>query len=132
MVILFRPLRLARFNVRSAAGIKGDYAGFPTTLMAGLLYTFMLSLAARPAFFAGVAAPWLPLIFVFCAAGMVVPLRVPRFGAPRIRILLPVVLGVVATGVVLVALRILPEYGLACSLFWVVTAFVHHLRWRPT
>ena len=122
--------RLARFNVRAASGAHDEYSGFPTTLIACLIYTFLLSLPdAQRIGWTGLQG-FAPLVLPVCALGMIVPLRVPRLGRPRFRALVPVLALVVVTAVTLVAVRRYPEYGLVCCLYWVVMAFVHHLRTR--
>jgi CDP-diacylglycerol--serine O-phosphatidyltransferase len=123
--------RLARFNVRAAEGARQDeYSGFPTTLVAAFLYTFLLSLPDLAKVGLGGLVSWAPLVLPITALAMIAPLRVPKLGPPKNRLLSVPLAAVVATALVLTALRRFPEYGVICTLYWLFFALVYHLRSR--
>ncbi len=123
--------RLARFNVRAAAGAHSGFVGFPTTMTAAFLFTFFLSLRDLPPGWASFNR-YAPVVMVLSAIGMVAPLRVPRLGRPKSRVLAIGLIGVAIGGVTLTALQRFPEYGIITTGFWFVFAFVHHLRTSPS
>jgi CDP-diacylglycerol--serine O-phosphatidyltransferase len=122
--------RLARYNVRAAAGESGGFVGFPTTMTAAFLFTFFLSLGDLPATWAA-AQRYAPLVMIASSIGMVVPLRVPRLGRPKSQVLLVVLVGIAIAGVTLTAVKRFPEYGVIMTGIWFVFAFVHHARTAP-
>jgi CDP-diacylglycerol--serine O-phosphatidyltransferase len=142
-------IRLARYNV-GAAGARKDFSGFPTTMVAAFLYTFMLSLPdlepriderafshswlqfAHAAHQGAIEAllPWCPLVVPLGALAMIAPLRVPRLGKPP-GVVLGIGLGlVVVAAVSLTALQRFPEYGVIMLSLWTIFCLIHHARTR--
>ncbi len=118
--------RLARFNVHAAPGGTHEYTGFPTTMTAGFVNTFVLAVASRtppPA-----VARFLPLVIVACAIGMIAPIRVPRLERPKSAVLAVGLAAIVVGGVTLTALRRVPEFGLVTIGAWYLFSVVHHVR----
>ena len=74
--------------------------------------------------------PFLPLLLLLGAAGMLSPLRVPKLGRTRSRALTVVLAVTVAFGYGAGLFHRLPEYMLAGGLVYLVACIVFHLRTR--
>jgi len=142
--------RLARFNVASASGPVAHYSGTPSTMTAGIVgVAFLTALKyADPSWTApetprlddpwrlldgaklDATLPFLPLLLLVGAAGMLSPLRVPKLGRTRSRALTVVLAVTVAVGYVAGLFHRLPEYMLAGGLVYIGACVVFHLRTR--
>jgi len=142
--------RLARFNVASASGPVAHYSGTPSTMTAGIVgVAFLTALKyADPSWTApetprlddpwrlldgarlDATLPFLPLLLLVGAAGMLSPLRVPKLGRARSRALTVVLAVTVAVGYVAGLFHRLPEYMLAGGLVYIGACVVFHLRTR--
>jgi CDP-diacylglycerol---serine O-phosphatidyltransferase len=137
--------RLARFNVASAAGPVTHYTGTPSTMTAGIVGVAFLT-ALKYSDVPGIeqhdpwrlldgarldaTLPWLPLLLLLGAIGMLSPLRVPRLGKTKSRVLTIVLAVLVVVGYAAGLIHRLPEYLLAGGLAYLVACFVFHLRTR--
>jgi CDP-diacylglycerol--serine O-phosphatidyltransferase len=144
---LATALRLARFNVASARGRVEHYLGTPSTMTAGIVGVAFLTVLkySAPSWIAPESSdrwrlldgarldallPFLPLLLLVGAVGMLSPLRVPRLGRTKSRAL-DVFLVVSVTFAYGVGLfHRLPEYMLAGGLGYLVACVVYHLRTR--
>ena len=139
--------RLARFNVASASGPVAHYSGTPSTMTAGIVgVAFLTALKYSDAAWTApetsdpwrlldgarldAALPFLPLLLLLGAAGMLSPLRVPKLGRTRSRALTVVLAVTVAIGYVAGLFHRLPEYMLAGGLVYIGACIVFHLRTR--
>ena len=136
-------VRLARFNVQ-APGAKRErhYFGIPSTMTAGTLLAlllFAIKYGTREA-----VDPWpilpistgallrvTPFAFVLGAIGMLSPLRVPKVGRTKSRLLDVLELAGIALGVAAIVLRRLPEYLVATTIVYLVVCAIYHLRTEP-
>jgi CDP-diacylglycerol--serine O-phosphatidyltransferase len=137
--------RLARFNVASAAGPVAHYTGTPSTMTAGIVgVAFLTALKYSrlpdieqhdPWRLLGGARldatlPWLPLLLMVGAIGMLSPLRVPRLGKTKSRALTVVLAVLVVIGYAAGLIHRLPEYMLAGGVAYLVACVVFHVRTR--
>jgi len=139
--------RLARFNVASASGPVAHYSGTPSTMTAGIVgVAFLTALKYSDAAWTApetsdpwrllggakldATLPFLPLLLLAGAAGMLSPLRVPKLGRTRSRALTVVLAVTVAIGYVAGLFHRLPEYMLAGGLVYIGACVVFHLRSR--
>lgn len=144
---LATALRLARFNVASARGRPAHYLGTPSTMTAGIVGVAFLTVLkySSPAWIAPErcdrwrlldgarldgALPFLPLLLLVGAIGMLAPLRVPRLGRTRSRALDAFLVVSVTVGYVAGLFHRLPEYMLAGGLGYLVACVIYHLRTR--
>jgi CDP-diacylglycerol--serine O-phosphatidyltransferase len=127
-------LRLARFNV---AGPQDHYRGTPSTMAAGMLLTAFLTVMK----YAGsnqrwrvlpldtrAWIDWVPLLLVAGAAGMLLPLKVPKLGRTRNQLANIILFLMVAAGLAFGLLRLMPEYLFFCGLVWLAVSFRAHFR----
>ena len=139
--------RLARFNVASASGPVAHYSGTPSTMTAGIVgVAFLTALKYSDAAWTApetsdpwrllggarldAALPFLPLLLLLGAVGMLSPLRVPKLGRLRSRALTVVLAVAVAIGYGAGLVHRLPEYMLAGGLVYLVACGVFHVRSR--
>jgi CDP-diacylglycerol---serine O-phosphatidyltransferase len=144
---LATAIRLARFNVASAHGNVAHYVGTPSTMTAGIVgVAFLTVLKYSAASWTApelsdpwrllgpvrldAALPFVPLLLLLGAAGMLSPLRVPKLGRLRSRALTVVLAVTVAVGYTAGLFHRLPEYMLAGGLFYLGACIVFHLRTR--
>jgi CDP-diacylglycerol---serine O-phosphatidyltransferase len=148
---LATAIRLARFNVASARGKVAYYLGTPSTMTAGIVgVAFLTALKYADAAWTApetpitvgdpwrllgplrldAALPFLPLLLLLGAAGMLSPLRVPKLGRTRSRALTVALAVSVAVGYVAGLFHRLPEYLLAGGLVYLGACVVFHLRTR--
>lgn len=137
--------RLARFNVASARGAVTHYLGTPSTMTAGIVgVAFVTALKySDPSWIAPESAdpwrllgparldatlPFLPLLLLAGAVGMLSPLRVPKLGRTRNRAVTVVLAVTVAFGYGAGLFHRLPEYLLAGGLVYLGACVVFHLR----
>lgn len=137
--------RLARFNVASASGPVTHYSGTPSTMTAGIVgVAFLTALKySDPALTApetsdpwrlldgarlDATLPFLPLLLLLGAAGMLSPLRVPKLGRTRSRAVTVALAVAVTAGYVAGLFHRLPEYLLAGGLAYLVVCVVFHVR----
>lgn len=139
--------RLARFNVASATGPVAHYSGTPSTMTAGIVgVAFLTALKYADAAWTApetsdpwrlldgarldATLPFLPLLLLLGAAGMLSPLRVPKLGRTRSRAVTVVLAVTVAIGYGAGLFHRLPEYMLAGGLFYLGVCVVFHVRSR--
>src|SRR5262249_34330105 len=135
--LIAAAVRLARFNVRAAAGGDAHYRGIPSTMAAGILFTAFLTAEK----YSGSQQPgqvlplhteavldWLPLLLLGGALSMLSPLKVPRLGRTRQPLVDGVLLTLVVSGIFLGAIRRMPEFLLACAMVWLLVSLTYHLR----
>jgi CDP-diacylglycerol---serine O-phosphatidyltransferase len=139
--------RLARFNVASAHGAVTHYLGTPSTMTAGIVgVAFVTALKySDPSWIApeqtdpwrllgpvrlDATLPFLPLLLLVGAVGMLSPLRVPKLGGLRSRALTVILAVTVAFGYGAGLFHRLPEYMLAGGLVYLGACVVFHLRTR--
>lgn len=144
---LATAIRLARFNVASASGPVVHYTGTPSTMTAGIVgVAFLTALKySDPSWIAPESAdpwrllggarldatlPFLPLLLLAGAAGMLSPLRVPKLGRTRSRPLTALLAVTVAFGYGAGLFHRLPEYMLAGGLVYLGACVVFHVRAR--
>lgn len=144
---LATALRLARFNLASARGRIEHYLGTPSTMTAGIVGVAFLTVLkySSPSWLAPESSdpwrlfdglgldgllPFLPLLLLVGAAGMLSPLRVPKLGRTRSRVLDGVLAVTVAFGYGVGLFHRLPEYLLAGGLVYLAACVVYHLRTR--
>ncbi|MGZ3439435.1 MAG: CDP-alcohol phosphatidyltransferase family protein [Polyangia bacterium] len=144
---LATAIRLARFNVASAHAPVTHYLGTPSTMTAGIVgVAFLTALKySDPAWIApettdrlrllgparldGVL-PWMPLALAIGAVGMLSPLRVPKLGKSKSRVLTVVLVVTAGAGYVAGLFHQVPEYMLAGGLVYLGACVVFHLRTR--
>jgi CDP-diacylglycerol--serine O-phosphatidyltransferase len=144
---LATAMRLARFNVASARGPVAHYLGTPSTMTAGIVgVAFLTALKySAPALIApersdpwrlfgparlDATLPWLPLLLLVGAAAMLSPLRVPKLGRAKSRVVTIVLAVIVAVGYTAGLFHRLPEYMLAGGVGYLVACVVFHLQTR--
>lgn len=140
--VLGATFRLARYNISTeeSVGHRRIFFGVPTTLAAGLVVCYFLSLAKySPStyswfnkavggihLFGSFETPlslWKMFPFVMILGGflMASTLRMPKLGLARNRLATLFIFGNVAAGSVCAILRVLPEYMMIPPALWVVT-----------
>lgn len=144
---LATAIRLARFNVASATGPIAHYTGTPSTMTAGIVgVAFLTALKYSDAAWTApetsdpwrllgplrldATLPFLPLLLLLGAAGMLSPLRVPKLGRTRSRALTVVLAVTVACGYAAGLFHRLPEYMLAGGLVYLCACIIFHVRSR--
>jgi phosphatidylserine synthase len=145
---LATAIRLARFNVLSASGPVAHYTGTPSTMTAGIVgVAFLTALKYSDAAWTApetpalddpwrllggakldATLPFLPLLLLLGAAGMLSPLRVPKLGRTRSRALTVVLAVTVAFGYGAGLFHRLPEYMLAGGLVYIGVCIAFHIR----
>ncbi len=142
---LATAVRLARFNVASASGPVAHYSGTPSTMTAGIVgVAFLTALKYSAATWTApetsdpwrlldgarldATLPFLPLLLLAGAVGMLSPLRVPKLGRTKSRALDGVLVVTVAFGYGAGLFHRLPEYLLAGGLVYLAACVVFHVR----
>ena len=144
---LAAAFRLARYNVKMAHGGAAHYTGTPTTMSAGiLLVLFLTCLKYSDAalrypedldhlYLLGhirldMLVPYVPLLLVAGAGGMLSPLRVPKLGRTKSKITTFLLFGTALAGYVAGLFHALPEYLAGGGLFYLGLCVRYHLRSR--
>jgi CDP-diacylglycerol--serine O-phosphatidyltransferase len=150
LAILFTlagALRLARYNVRMAQGGDAHYTGTPTTMTAGLvLVLFLTCLKYSDPLWRSpedtdhiyllchmrldILLPYVPLLLVAGAVGMLAPLRVPKLQRTNSKTTTYLLFGTALFGYGAGLFHALPEYMAAGGLFYLGICVRYHLRTR--
>jgi CDP-diacylglycerol--serine O-phosphatidyltransferase len=144
---LAAALRLARYNVRMAQGGDTHYTGTPTTMTAGIVLVLFLTCLkySDPSWRypedtdhiylldhirLDMLLPYVPLLLVAGAVGMLAPLRVPKLQRTNSKITTLLLFGAALIGYGAGLFHALPEYMLGGGLFYLGICVRYHLRTR--
>jgi CDP-diacylglycerol--serine O-phosphatidyltransferase len=145
--VVCAALRLARYNVAAAQGPSAHFTGTPTTMTAGIVVSLFLmvltysapALSAPETFSSwrllgalrlDALVPLLPLALVAGGVSMISPVRIPKLGRTRSRVLDVVLITMVVFGYTMGIVRRLPEYLVGGGIYWYGLGVAYHLRTR--